>query len=77
MDKDTITSDDIIGTAIVELSPLLQRLEQHQEGRSRKTKGWYPLFDPLKGSRGEIEIEISLNFLMDENKAKSIYTSKV
>jgi len=77
MDKETITSDKIIGQAIVELSPLLQRIGQHQEGISRKTKGWYPLSDSAKGFRGELEIEISLTFLMDENKATSIYTSKV
>jgi hypothetical protein len=71
IDEDVISSDDLIGRVIIDLSPLLSK------GSDQKIKGWFPIFDTQKGIRGELDVEIKLTFVRDENVAKNISTTLV
>lgn len=71
MDADLISSDDLIGMVVIDLSSVLNR-----EAEIRM-KGWFPIYDIYCGVRGELEIEIKLVFARDENIAKSISSSLV
>lgn len=54
-DRDTISSDDIIGGVLIDLSNLL--LSDVNE-----IAGWFPIYDTMRGVRGELKLSVSLSF---------------
>jgi len=70
MDEDVIR-DDLIGMAVIDLSPLVSQLA------GNKMSGSFPIIDASKGYRGEIELEIRVIINRDENAAKHMASSLV
>lgn len=70
-DKDLVSSDNIIGTVVIDLDNLLTGWENED------WNGWFPIYDSVKGQRGEINISISVDFIRDYNPAKGIVHSGV
>ncbi|KAJ3290886.1 hypothetical protein HK104_006469 [Borealophlyctis nickersoniae] len=64
MDYDQITYNDSIGTVYVDLNPLLSWDSTSQ------INGWIPIFDTLRGIRGDINVQIRLQFFGDINPFK-------
>ncbi|KAJ3105317.1 hypothetical protein HDU97_008214 [Phlyctochytrium planicorne] len=62
MDYDQITYNDAIGTVFIDLNPLLS-----WESRGQMS-GWFPIFDNLRGIRGEMNIQVKLQFFGDGNR---------
>ena len=60
LDKDTISTDDPIGSVLVSLKPLV--CTQDFDGVN-VIQGWFPISDSLEGIRGEIWISIKLDFV--------------
>src|SRR3989338_1895187 len=60
MDKDTLSRDDVIGSVLIDLSPPLMSY-------SSGIQGWFPIFDTMRGIRGELRVSVSLEFLGDVN----------
>ena len=85
MDHDVYTSDDSVGIVHVDLSPLLMRIDneggnehaasndQPERGdKAKSIRGWFPIFDTLKGVRGELCVEIKLQFIGDEHASTAL-----
>ena len=55
------SADDPIGTVYVDLNPLLTRAEA---GSTEKLviHGWFPIYDTLKGVRGELNVRRDVGF---------------
>ncbi|KAJ3174916.1 hypothetical protein HDU87_006582 [Geranomyces variabilis] len=64
MDYDQITYNDSIGTVFVDLNPLLTWDSKTQ------IAGWIPIFDTLRGARGELNVQVRLQFFGDVNPFK-------
>ncbi|KAJ3220092.1 hypothetical protein HDU67_006848 [Dinochytrium kinnereticum] len=62
MDYDQITYNDAIGTVFIDLNPLLT-----WESRAQMA-GWFPIFDNLRGIRGEMNVQVKLQFFGDSNR---------
>lgn len=46
----------------VDLSPLLMRVDEAlAEEEPRTVKGWFPIFDTLRGVRGELHLDIRVS----------------
>lgn len=71
IDEDVISRDDLIGSVYIDLSQLLIR------DNEQKIMGWFPIYDINKGLRGTLNVEVKLNFIRDENIAKSIQSNMV
>jgi len=70
-DKDTYTSDDVIGVVYIDASNLLRRAV-YSPTRSSTLQGWFPIFDTLEGYRGELHVEVRLDkYIWDMNPNKS------
>ncbi|KAI9022024.1 hypothetical protein DFJ74DRAFT_768609 [Hyaloraphidium curvatum] len=72
VDSDVITSDDIIGLVFFDLNPLLTAAwDEGTAGAARgspgQISGWVPIVDTLLGVRGEINVQIRLQFFGDSN----------
>ncbi|KJE97542.1 hypothetical protein CAOG_07382 [Capsaspora owczarzaki ATCC 30864] len=61
-DQDTISSDDAIGKVLVDLNPLLS-----PDGPAQ-IAGWFPIYDTLRGIRGEVNVSVKLDLISDVNK---------
>lgn len=63
-----MSSDDEIGAVSIDLNPLLQRKDRdvHQQA----LQGWFPLYDTLRGTRGELCIAVKMDFIGDVNPFK-------
>lgn len=59
------SSDDPIGLVHVDLSPLLMRSAHGVEEDQRTINGWFPIYDTLRGVRGELSLDIKLSFFGD------------
>lgn len=68
IDEDVISSDDLIGTVIIDVSSLLNERNQRQSD----VRGSFPIYDVNKGIRGSLNLELKLTFVRDENIAKNI-----
>jgi hypothetical protein len=68
MDEDVISSDDPIGSVIVDLSVLLNRPDSQCQ---RVIDGAFPIYDINKGIRGTLFLEIKLTYIRNENLALS------
>ncbi|EDV29380.1 uncharacterized protein TRIADDRAFT_51628 [Trichoplax adhaerens] len=64
LDHDTYTAHDAIGMVYVCLTPLLQR------SSSQQLSGWFPVYDTLRGVRGELNIIVTVELFRDFNKFK-------
>ncbi|KAJ3035771.1 hypothetical protein HK097_004106 [Rhizophlyctis rosea] len=64
LDYDQISYNDIIGTVYIDLDPLLIW------DPAAQISGWIPIFDTLRGIRGEINCQIKLQFFGDVNPFK-------
>ncbi|KAJ3333792.1 hypothetical protein HDU76_003606 [Blyttiomyces sp. JEL0837] len=62
MDYDQITYNDAIGGVFIDLNPLLAWDSNSQ------IAGWFPIFDSLRGVRGEMNIQVKLQFFGDSNR---------
>jgi hypothetical protein len=67
MDKDVYTADDAIGKVYVSLGPLLMRAADATERGDLAIAGWFPLYDTLRGVRGELYLVIKVKFIGDQN----------
>eukprot|EP00611_Tribonema_gayanum_P007613 TRINITY_DN1701_c0_g1_i3.p2 TRINITY_DN1701_c0_g1~~TRINITY_DN1701_c0_g1_i3.p2 ORF type:complete len:164 (-),score=52.02 TRINITY_DN1701_c0_g1_i3:1184-1675(-) len=67
MDKDVYTADDAIGKVYISLGPLLMRAADATEKSDLAIQGWFPLYDTLRGVRGELYLVIKLKFIGDQN----------
>ncbi|KAI9145612.1 hypothetical protein BKA69DRAFT_1048633 [Paraphysoderma sedebokerense] len=65
LDYDTITANDAVGSVILDLNPLL-----NDGGGQNGISGWFPLFDSVRGVRGELNIQVRLQFFGDVNPFK-------
>lgn len=54
-DRDTISSDDVIGGVLIDLSNLLL-------GEATEILGWFPIYDTMRGVRGELKLSVSATF---------------
>ena len=71
MDHDVYTADDPVGLVHVDLSPLLMRIAQGTERDGALTiQGWFPIYDTLRGIRGDLNLSIKLNYIEDDNRFK-------
>lgn len=64
------SGDGSIGSVYVDLNPLLMRsvlLSDSEEKTDHIIDGWFPIYDPLEGVRGELSLLIKLNFIGDIN----------
>jgi uncharacterized protein YbjQ (UPF0145 family) len=70
-DADAISNGDgSIGSVYVDLNPLLMRsvlLSDSEKKTDHIIDGWFPIYDPLEGVRGELSLLIKLNFIGDIN----------
>lgn len=61
IDEDVISSDDLIGTVLVDMSSLLYIREAE-----RSINGNFPIYDINLGIRGMLNVEIKLTQFLDE-----------
>ena len=61
-DKDFVASDNIIGSVVIEPQSLLSI--------SQTQKGWFPIYDSVKGPRGNLFITISITAIRDVNPSQ-------
>ncbi|KAL7751428.1 hypothetical protein RI367_003288 [Sorochytrium milnesiophthora] len=64
LDYDTITANDPVGAVLLDLDPLLQFESVGQ------ISGWFPLYDSLRGIRGQINVQVKLQYFGDVNPFK-------
>ena len=65
IDHDKISSHDVIGRVYIALGPLL--VADSQSG-TRSMDGWFPIYDTLRGARGEVRVMVKLEVLVDANR---------
>jgi len=63
-DYDSISVDDVIGVVGLDLNPLLA-----EESRGQLS-GWFPIYDTIKGMRGELNVQAKLQLFEDTNPFK-------
>ena len=56
MDQDRWTADDPIGTVFIDINSLLVSEQPRMEG-------WMPIFDTMRGLRGELHLTVSVKFM--------------
>ena len=65
MDQD-LYSSELIGIAYIDLNPLIMRTIEGND-RNLQIKGWFPLFDTLRGLRGSLLVTVKLQFIGNDN----------
>lgn len=65
VDHDRISAHDVIGRVYVPLGPLMVGDTQT---RPSAMDGWFPIYDTLRGARGEVRVIVKLEVLMDANR---------
>jgi hypothetical protein len=65
LDQD-LYSSELIGIVYIDLNPLIMRTIEDSD-RNLQIKGWFPLFDTLKGVRGSLFVTIKLQFIGNDN----------
>ncbi|KAJ3623659.1 hypothetical protein Zmor_004345, partial [Zophobas morio] len=61
-DHDSYSANDAIGKVYIDLSPLTMT------NGPTLLQGWHPIYDTLRGIRGEINLIVKLHFFNNENK---------
>ena len=59
MDYDVYSASDLIGSVYISLNPLFLG--------SNSISGWFPVFDTLRGTRGQLQLVIKAQFTEDAN----------
>ena len=67
MDHDVYTTDDTIGLVYVDINPLIMRTAHGGTDRDRVIQGWFPLYDTLRGVRGQLHLIVKLQYIGDDN----------
>ncbi|KAH3763494.1 hypothetical protein Pelo_4678 [Pelomyxa schiedti] len=67
-DRDVVSANDVIGTVYLDLTPLLVPLP-------KRLGGWFPIYDTLRGVRGELQVEAKLNVIRNTNPFSDTSTS--
>ena len=65
MDQDSYGCE-LVGAVYVDLNPLLMRTA-YSSYRDLVIKGWFPIFDPLRGVHGLLNLSTKLQFIGDDN----------
>ena len=65
MDQD-LYSSELIGIAYIDLNPLIMRTIEGND-RNLQIKGWFLLFDTLRGLRGSLLVTVKLQFIGNDN----------
>lgn len=69
------SGEKLIGTVVVDLGPLLHT-RKHGEPMSDEDKqrleAWFPIYNFEKGLRGDLKVQVKVNFIKDENPTKVI-----
>lgn len=63
-DFDAITADDSVGTVTLDLNPLLS------SDAPRQLTGWFPIYDTIRGARGELWVQVKVEFFENTNPFK-------
>lgn len=63
-DFDAITADDSVGTVTMDLNPLLC------PDSSNQMAGWLPIYDTIRGARGELCVQAKVEFFENSNPFK-------
>lgn len=63
-DFDAITTDDSVGSVSIDLNPLLSPDAPNQ------LAGWFPIYDTIRGARGELWLQVKLEFFENINPFK-------
>ena len=63
-DFDAITADDSVGSVTLDLNPLLSLDAPNQ------LAGWFPIYDTIRGTRGELWVQVKLEFFENTNRFK-------
>lgn len=63
-DYDVVSSNDIIGVVYIDLNCLLM------ENSAGQIAGWFPIYDNLRGIRGQLSVTTKLEFFVNENPFK-------
>ncbi|KAF9203563.1 hypothetical protein BGZ49_006276 [Haplosporangium sp. Z 27] len=64
LDYDAITANDSVGSVFIDLNPLLPVNSPWQ------ISGWFPIYDTIRGVRGEVNVQVKLQFFGDVNPFK-------
>ncbi|KAF9095072.1 hypothetical protein BGX29_009198 [Mortierella sp. GBA35] len=64
LDYDAITANDSVGSVFIDLNPLLPVNSPWQ------IAGWFPIYDTIRGVRGEVNVQVKLQFFGDVNPFK-------
>ena len=59
-DKDKVTADNVIGSVVCDLHPLLSR-------SASEIDGWFPVMDSLRGVCGQLRAVVKMTLLIDHN----------
>lgn len=68
-DKDFYTSDDPVGSVLVDLSCMMTK-HASSGGGLDEIAGYFPLYDSFHGVRGHLYVSIKLNLFQDNNPFK-------
>jgi hypothetical protein len=63
-DYDVVSSNDIIGVVYIDLNCLLM------EDSAGQIAGWFPIYDNLRGIRGQLSVTTKLEFFVNDNPFK-------
>ncbi|PRP78644.1 C2 calcium-dependent membrane targeting domain-containing protein, partial [Planoprotostelium fungivorum] len=66
-DHDVVSADDVIGTIHVDLNCLLNK-------SGGQIAGWFPIFDTLRGIRGDLNIVVKVELFGDVNEFREAST---
>jgi hypothetical protein len=69
IDHDQITADDTIGMICLDLNSLIA-LEQVSKNQEPIMEGWFPIYDTMKGVRGDLRLQVKLHWFEDVNRFK-------
>ncbi|XP_065179725.1 C2 domain-containing protein 5-like [Sycon ciliatum] len=71
IDHDKISAHDVIGRVYISLGPLLL---SNAQSLPPFLDGWFPIYDTLRGVRGEVRIVVRLDVLVDANRYRQSST---
>jgi hypothetical protein len=69
-DKDKVTADNVIGSIVCDLHPLLSR-------SASEVEGWFPVVDSLRGVCGLLRAVVKMTLLIDHNPREVLATAGV
>jgi len=70
MDFDQISRNDPIGQISLDLNPLISVSTVGSVTNAPQIQGWFPIYDSLKGVRGELNVLVRLEYFGDRNPFK-------